>query len=103
MIDFYIAGQGIYKDTYDRYYDEVKKIIWSSFASAITDVSLYLEKFTDELISEFSSRSYEISSLDIKNSIFKNPEFESLSFEVIHDAVNSVYNYFVEIKLIDTV
>jgi len=103
VLQFFLQEFRYNKDSYNDYHDEVKKIIWRSLSRNITNVSAYLDDLTDAILYELSMREESISTLDITNSIMEYPLLKALSFDVIHDTVETVYHYFVDKDLIQMV
>ena len=101
IMDFLCIELGFTNDSYENHTDMIKKIVWNVLAEKTNDFDNYLNPLTDAVIEEFSACKDSVSSLDIANILFDNPDFSFLSFDILYNIVDTVYDYFLKQKLIE--
>ena len=94
VMDFFCDELG-YKRTFDEHYSEIHELIMIVVMDHISDGYKFIDPLTRIIIDEFNTRDYSTTMDEIVSRLKNTQQFRFLSYDLLSDAVNSVYDLFV--------
>jgi len=93
VIDFFCEELG-FKRTFNQHYSEIHELILIIFMEHISDGYKFIEPLTRMIIDAFDTAECSTTMGDVVAKIKNTPHFRFLPYELLEDAVISVYDLF---------